>query len=187
MSTKPNILILYATWHGHARDVADHIAAISLASGVEPHVYNVNEITYADIAMAFDGVIVAGSVHFGRHPRALRQFVRSSLSRFSRARTAFVSISGAAASLEGRDEAEKYIEKFLTATNWKPDLVLSCAGALPYTKYGRFTRALMRFSSRTAGRPTDTSRDFVFTNWSSVDGFTHELIDLVAHAKAAVA
>jgi len=185
MSTKQNILILYATWHGQAREVAERIANVALANGVEPRLHDVKKITREEFERPFDGVVVVGSVHFGVHPRVLQTFVRTDLARISSHRSAFVSVSGSAASLEGRDHADGYIQKFLRATGWKPDLVLACAGAVPFTKYDPFTRALMKFTSRTSGRGTDTSKDYVYTNWASVEAFAHEFLELIARSKAA--
>ena len=178
---KQNILIVFATWHGQAREVAERIAAVALANGVEARLCDAQQATMNDD----DGIVVVGSVHFGAYARSLQRFVRASLARLSKQRSAFVSVSGAAASIAGRDEADSYIRKFLFTTSWKPDLILSCAGAIKYTQYGFFTRQLMKFTSRVSGRSTDTSRDHVYTDWPSVEAFAHEFLDLIRKSKAA--
>ena len=181
---KQNILIVSATWHGQAREVAERIATVALANGVDATLCDAQDATF-DYAPPIDGVVVVGSVHFGVYPGSLQRFVRGALPNLSKVSTAFVSVSGAAASIAGRDEADSYIRKFLNAAGWKPDLVLSCAGAIKYTQYGFFTRALMKFTSRVAGRSLDTSRDHVYTDWASVEAFAHELVDRIRKSKAA--
>jgi menaquinone-dependent protoporphyrinogen oxidase len=49
--------------------------------------------------------------------------------------------------------------------------VLPVAGALVYSKYSFFTKLIMKTISRRAGGPTDTSRDYEFTDWVALDRF----------------
>jgi menaquinone-dependent protoporphyrinogen oxidase len=180
---KPGILVIYATWHGQAREVAERFASIALANGADAEVREAGEVKHDDVSVV-DGVVIVGSVHFGSHGGVLRRLARRELKSLARVRSAFISVSGASASLEGRDQAEHYIQRFLRATGWRPDLILPCAGAIPFTKYDPFTRALMKFASRTAGRATDTSRDYVYTNWQAVDAFTHDFLGVVERSNA---
>lgn len=177
------IAILYSSKHGHVRTIAERLADIAAIRRIE--------CTVVDVRLAeetldhCDAVIIAGSVHFGRHARPLRRFVERNLPWLSANPSAFVSVSGSAASRDGAAEAEKYIHDFLRATGWNPDRFLSAAGAVLFTKYGPLTRLIMKFASRTAGREADTSRDVVYTNWATVDDFMHQFIDsLERHVRA---
>lgn len=171
------IAIVYATWHGQAEKVARRIADVACINGVEttageahsPEAQAISNETHA-------AAIVVGSVHFGRHPASLRDFVLKKLAVLSTLPTAFVSVSGAAAALSGEKEARDHIEKFLTATGWDPDVRLPVAGAIPYSKYGFITRHLMQFSSRVAGRDSDITRDYEYTDWFAVDAFVRHFL-----------
>lgn len=182
MATK--IALVYASRHGHVRAIAERLASIAAVRRVPCVVVDVKQAQ----GRALDGcdaVVIAGSIHFGHHARALRNFVKRRLPWLSSIPTAFVSVSGAAAALDGRAKAEEYIDDFMRVTGWKPDLRLSLAGAVLYTQYGAVTRLMMKFASRTAGRDTDTTRDYVYTNWSEADQFMHAFIDTLeryAHA-----
>ena len=79
-----------------------------------------------------------------------------------------------AASDTGPDPAG-YLARFATATRWKPGRTRAIAGALRYTSYGRVTRALMKLIAWRRDRPTDTSRDHVFTDWRAVARFADEI------------
>ena len=68
------------------------------------------------------------------------------------------------------------IDGFIKATGWRPARTLPVAGALLYTKYNFFIRFVMRRISRQAGGPTDTSRDYQFTDWAAIDRFVAELV-----------
>ena len=72
---------------------------------------------------------------------------------------------------EARASSQQYIDEALEATGWQPRLVKSFAGALQYREYDLFTRLLIKLISRHEGRPTDTSRDYDFTDWDEVERF----------------
>lgn len=180
MATK--IAVIYSSSHGHVRTIAERLASIAAIRRIECVVIDVR-LARGDALDDFDAAVIAGSVHFGRHSRSLRRFVVRRLTWLSSIPTAFVSVSGSAASLAGRAEAAKYLSDFLRTTGWQPDLRLSAAGAVLYTKYDPITRLVMKFASRTAGRDTDTSRDYVYTNWTELDQFMHGFVDtLERHA-----
>ena len=174
MTTK--IAIVYSSKHGHVRTIAERLSEIAAVRRVECVVVDVRTAAHRSF-LDCDAAVVAGSVHFGRHARSLQRFVKQSIAWLSAVPSAFVSVSGAAASLEGRAEAETYIANFLRATGWEPDLKLSAAGAVLFTKYGPITRLMMKFASRTAGRDTDRSRDYVYTNWTLLEQFMHQFLD----------
>jgi len=177
------IAIVYSSKHGHVRTIAERLAEIAAVRHVECSLTDVRSA--GEPFEACDAAVIAGSVHFGRHARVLRRFVARKLPWLSANPSAFLSVSGSAASLEGAAEAEKYIHNFLQTTGWQPDLTLSAAGAVLFTKYDPLTRLIMKFASRTAGRATDTSRDVVYTNWLAVDDFMHHFIDsLERHVRA---
>jgi menaquinone-dependent protoporphyrinogen oxidase len=182
MATK--IAVVYASTHGHVRKIAERFAEIAAMRRVECVVIDVR-LARGNALDGCDAVVIAGSVHFGRHAGGLRRFVARKLAWLSAIPTAFVSVSGSAASLDGGAKAEEYINDFARVTGWKPDFHLSVAGAVLYTKYDPITRLMMKFASRTAGRDTDTSRDYVYTNWNQVDQFMHAFVDaLERHAHA---
>jgi menaquinone-dependent protoporphyrinogen oxidase len=179
------IAIVYASRHGHVRAISEQLAAIAALRGVECTLYEVAAARHGQLTEDCDAVVIAGSVHFGRHARVLRRFVKGKLAVLSSVPSAFLSVSGSAVALEGRTKAEEYITDFIRVTGWQPDLTLSVAGALLYTKYDPITRLVMKFASRIAGRGTDTSRDYDYTNWPAVDAFMHQFIDTVERHTAA--
>ena len=50
----------------------------------------------------------------------------------------------------------------------------SVAGRVAYTQYSLPTRLVMQYVSRRTGRPTDTSRDWEFTDWEAVTRIAQE-------------
>jgi len=49
---------------------------------------------------------------------------------------------------------------------------------LTYCKYNFFIKLMMKTIARKAGGPTDTSRDYEFTDWATVDRFVLDRVDI---------
>jgi menaquinone-dependent protoporphyrinogen oxidase len=174
------IAIIYSSWHGHTRSIAEHMAGVAQAHGVTAEVVDVRRARR--VLDGVNGAIIAGSVHFGRHHRPLQRFIVRNRMRLSTMPTAFVSVSGAAASLDGRVKAAGYASELLAATGWQPDHQIVVGGAVLYTHYDPLTRLAMKFASRFAGRGTDTSKDYVYTEWFVVDEFVSSFLGTLDRA-----
>ena len=74
-------------------------------------------------------------------------------------------------------DAQRMIDVFVTDTGWRPEHALAAAGALAYSKYNFLVRFLMKRIARKAGAPTDTSRDYEFTDWPALDRFVEEIAE----------
>jgi menaquinone-dependent protoporphyrinogen oxidase len=59
--------------------------------------------------------------------------------------------------------------------------VLPVAGALAYSKYSFFVKLVMKTIAWKAGGPTDTSRDYEFTDWATLDRFVLERASVSTH------
>lgn len=79
-------------------------------------------------------------------------------------------------------QAEEYIVALLRETGWKPSAARSFSGAVTYTRYSWLTRQLLRAINRRKGLPTDTSRDWDFTEWNEVERFAADLAAAWARA-----
>lgn len=161
-----NVLIAYATSEGQTRKIAGRMAEFVSEYG---HAATVLDAAGAPVLSRgrYDAVIVAASVHRGRHQAAAERFVRGNLRALQRLPGAFFSVSLSAAGKEPRHrrDARKVADGFLRRTGWKPALVRPVAGALAYTRYGPVLRAVLRLIAWREGGDTDTSRDWEYTDW----------------------
>lgn len=166
------ILIVYATTEGQTAKIARHIAAALEDLG------HAVTVTLADEAPGletgtWDAVIVGASLHEGRFQRAAQGFVRAHRAALAALPGAFFGVSLGAASDDSaeRVEVERLIAGFGQAAGWQPARTASFAGALRYTRYSWLKRALMRHIAAREGGPTDTQRDYEFTDWDAVTRF----------------
>jgi len=56
-----------------------------------------------------------------------------------------------------------------------------------YTRYNYLVRIIMRAIAKKAGAATDTSRDYVYTDWVGLDKFTDALAEEIQRSPAASA
>jgi menaquinone-dependent protoporphyrinogen oxidase len=176
------ILIVYGSAYGQTARISQRIAQGLAQAGHRVITLDGKQLSPELSLAEYDGFVIAASVLFGHHQRYIEAFVRRHVDRLNAGPSAFVSVCGAAvgSAPEGMRQAQGYADTFLRQTGWRPQAIRLLAGALPYTKYGLFTRWMMKMISRRTGRPTDTSRDYDFTDWDDVDEFAHELAGTLA-------
>lgn len=175
------VLVIYASTHGHTAKIAGRVAEALREEGVEVDLRGVGDADGADPGHA-DGVVVAASVHQGRHQDELIDWVRHHHRALEARPTLFVSVSLTAAedSDEARAATRECIDVFLDDTGWTPERCEPVAGALQYREYDFFTRTLIRLMMKRGGHPTDTSRDYDYTDWDGVDRLAREFAKRVA-------
>jgi menaquinone-dependent protoporphyrinogen oxidase len=176
-----NVLIVYGTTEGQTRKIAGKLAEFASEYGHAATVVDAGAGSRALPHGRYDAVVVAASVHLGRHQVAVARLVRDNLKVLERLPAAFFSVSLSAAGQTSRQrrDAEKCADAFLRQTGWRPALVRPVAGALAYSRYGPLTRAMMRFIAWREGGDTDTARDFEYTDW---DRLRRDLELFLTHA-----
>lgn len=166
-----SIAVLYATSYGHTEQVARRIADVATRADAVAYAFDVRNLAPSFAFDQYDVIIFAGSVQFGKHQRRLERFVKRNREKLARVETAFVSVSGAAIKPADREEAAKFAETFYQRTGWRPSTSLLVGGAYPFTRYGFFTKWMMKKLVAQHGYPTDTTRDYDYTNWTEVEEF----------------
>jgi menaquinone-dependent protoporphyrinogen oxidase len=181
------VAVFFATREGQTSKIAHRVAEDLRAKGVSVDVVNVKEQPAISDWPTYATAFVAASVHTGHHEREMIDFARRYRDDLTRIGAVFISVSmseaGAEdvrASAERRErsaaDAQRMVDVFIKETGWKPECYLRVAGALLYTQYNFLVRFVMKRISRQNGGPTDTSRDYEFTDWPSLDRFVDEVI-----------
>jgi len=183
------ILAVFGSEYGQAEKVVRRVTCALEARGHELHVFRADALPVGFAIEAFDAVLVGASIIMGHYQNYVRAFVRRNLAALSARPAAFVSVSGSSPESvpEWRTAARGYVAAFIEETGWVPRWTATFAGALRYPRYGLVTRWIMKKISAKSGGPTDTSREFEFTDWDAVDRFAAELGDALAMGPAAAA
>jgi menaquinone-dependent protoporphyrinogen oxidase len=190
------VLIVYATREGHTRKVADYVAERIRANGLPVEVLNAAEIPKRFPLDTYRAAVVCASIHIGVHEREMVHFVKAHRVELAQIPTAFLSVSLAEVGAQdpkrppsereaSADEVNRMIEAFFANTGWRADIVAPVAGALMYSKYNWLVTWVMKRIARANKAPTDTSRDWVFTDWEALDRLADDLIARTAQATSA--
>lgn len=165
------ILIVYGTSHGWTTRIVERMAEVFRGMGMVPTLHRADHLPASLDLRGFEGALLAGSVQYGRHQRSLEKFATRHGVELSRMPAAFLSVCGALAGSYpgGPADAAKYRELFAQRTGWRPAMTWSVPGRVAYTQYPYLLRQVMKLISWRTGRPTDTSRDWEFTDWAEVD------------------
>jgi menaquinone-dependent protoporphyrinogen oxidase len=129
--------------------------------------------------------VLGASIHAGRHQQSAIDFVAREAKHLNALPAAFFSVSLSAGSRDPSelDAARHFAADFVRAAQWEPRRVTCFAGKLAYTQYGFFKRWIMRWIAAREGAPTDTSRDYDFTDWKAVREFA---LSVAADAREAL-
>jgi menaquinone-dependent protoporphyrinogen oxidase len=183
------IAVLYATREGHTRRIAERVAGNLRARGFDVECKNLRDHDAGAIDFSgFSAVVLAASVHAGKHEREMVKFVKKHRTELQLLPAAFLSVtlSEAGAEMSGMTQeqrarfsadVQKVIDKFFEDTAWRPERVKPVAGALLYSKYNPLVRFVMKRIAKEAGAATDTSRDYEYTDWVGLDRFVDELAE----------
>ena len=173
MATMGIIRVFCATTEGQTRRIAAQIAATIRQQGFESEVCTLTPSMPPIDWVGVRGVIVGASIHVGRHQRVALDFVRREAAHLNARPSAFFSVSLSAASRNPAevDAARGLATRFVRDAGWEPRRVACIAGKLAYTQYGVVIPQVMRFIAWREGAPTDTSRDYEFTDWAAVRQF----------------
>ncbi|MGI9335811.1 MAG: flavodoxin domain-containing protein [Gammaproteobacteria bacterium] len=172
------LLIAYATTEGHTRRIAEFMTERIEGAGHEVDLVDTATPEAALLTPIYVGAIVGGSVHQGHHQSSLEHFVKDNASWLNAIPIAAFSVSLCAATGDEDDDAEaqRLLDDFVDECGLTAGLKGCFAGALLYSKYDFFKRFVMRLIARREGGATDTSQDYVYTDWDEVGRFVDEFL-----------
>jgi menaquinone-dependent protoporphyrinogen oxidase len=178
------VAVFYATREGHTQRIAERIAADLRILGFDVDLLAARQHPPFSLSN-YSGAVLAASVHGGSHEKEMVQFVKDHRPELERITTAFLSVTLSEAGAEMLDKSpvehaqfvldvDRMLGKFFNETEWVPTLAKPVAGALLYTRYNFLVRLIMRRIARKAGAATDTSHDYVYTDWVGLDKFVDD-------------
>lgn len=173
-----NILILYGSTEGQTATIAERLAELFRGKGHPVTVLSGEHLPASFSVAGFDATIIGGSIHMGRYQPYVKAFITAHLDWLNAVPSALFTVCMAVRSQLAKDRAagRAYGERLLKETGWRPGLNQTFAGAVKYTRYGFFTRFMMKQISKREGGSTDTSRDHEYTDWAEVERFADEFL-----------
>ncbi len=165
------ILILYSTTDGHTREICARLERQIENAGHQVVVVPVTDAPDIDLGL-FDKIVIGASIRYGRHSKAVHDFIKGNLAMLASRPSAFFSVNAVARKPEkSRPETNPYLQKFLRQIRWRPQELAVFAGKLDYPRYGFLDRLMIRLIMWMTHGPTDPTTVVEFTDWEQVEAF----------------
>ncbi|QDT61428.1 Protoporphyrinogen IX dehydrogenase [menaquinone] [Stieleria bergensis] len=156
-------IVIYATCEGQTERIAKRCADVMRRSGVPTDTFNVTRNDVAELAVeSYDAVMLGSSLHYAEHDPRIAWCIREHA--------------------KDRAEAEWLADEFLRNERIEPTRRACFAGALRYSKYGWLKKRMMRWIAEKSGSKTETTHDYEYTDWDTVDQFAKDFAaDLIGN------
>jgi len=176
------VLIAYATSEGQTAKISQALSQQLQQTGHAVELSELQSHHPEPNAQRFDAVIVAASVHAGKHQKSAARFVTNNAEALRAKPTAFVSVGLAVAAAKdaGRQRADEQVKSFLNQVDWEPDLIEMLGGAFRYSQFSTIKRWIFRLSQRLFRKDLDrqgwpdVTADNEFTDWNELRRFGDE-------------
>ena len=162
------ILIAYGTIEGQTGKIARFLDTTLREQGYETDVLDTSDGT-RDVAWeTIERVVLAGSVHEQKHPRAFEVFAYAHRRELSALPTLLCSVSLNAAFPEGQAEAVSYIDAFKDRNELTTTRDLLVAGALHAAQYDYYATQVLQHVLLRGRSYAPHATEHEFTDWDAL-------------------
>ena len=174
------VLVLYGTTEGQTRKIAERAAVQIRERGHQAALRDGAALASEGDVETFDAFIIAASVHQQQHQEAITAFVMAHRKLLNAKPSAFISVSLSAVLEGGQAEAQNYVDRFVSVTEWQPRMTLLLGGALRFTEYDYFQEQIVKFIVLKGGNVASSGHDREFTDWKALAGFVDRFLQQAA-------
>jgi menaquinone-dependent protoporphyrinogen oxidase len=172
------ILILYSTTDGHTLKICQRLQQVIEQLGHQVTVIPVDEAARVDL-QAFDTLVIGASIRYGKHSKAVTDFIQRNTPLLESKANAFFSVNIVARKPNrNQPDTNPYLRKVLRQIAWRPQALAVFAGKLDYPRYRFFDRMMIRFIMLMTHGPTDPTAVIEFTDWQQVGEFGRRIAAL---------
>lgn len=171
-------VVIYATSNGHTERIVRAVEPVLVRAGHQVAMHRVDALPSGFTLEGFDHAVLAAPIYYGKYPKPFTGYVGRVAAELNAMPSNFISVCGSAgtdASAKALKGARDYVDKFLAASGWRPRDAEIVAGEIAFTRYGLVTKFVLRMINLAVGRSTDTSRDWVYTDWDALARFAERL------------
>ncbi len=173
-----NILILYSTTDGHTRKVCEFLQHFIEQQNNRVTLLSIDDAATIDIK-SYDKIVLGASIRYGKHGKAVYDFVREYQPQLDSLPNAFFSVN-LVARKPGRNTPEKnpYVKRFLKQITWQPKYLAIFAGKLDYPNYDFWDRKIIQMIMWMTRGPTDPGAVVEYTDWDQVEAFGQRICEM---------
>lgn len=170
-----DVLIIYSSTDGHTIKICSHLSEQLERLSLKVRTRELSEANQDDLNRA-NMVLIGAAIRYGKHRPEVYDFIRTNKATLETRLSGFFSVCLVARKAnKNTPQTNPYYKKFLSRSDWTPDLMAVFAGKVNYPIYNWSDRLMIRFIMWLTKGPTDPQTVKEFTNWQAVNNFATEI------------
>jgi menaquinone-dependent protoporphyrinogen oxidase len=179
-SMSRSILVLYMSRGGHTARIARRICAGIATGGGRAEMMDLVEATHEGIDWdRYDTVVVGAPVLYGTYDRTVFEFIARNRSQLEAKPNSFFNVSVVARTpAKATIAGNRYLQKFLQLSPWKPRDLKVIAGKVDYPSWPWHEQLMIQLIMKMTHGPTDRTAVIDYTNWDDVAAYGRHVLTL---------
>ncbi len=175
-----DVLVLYMSRNGHTARVARAITQSVVAAGAHADRMDLVEAAREGVDWNRYGTVAVGApVLYGSYDKRVFDFVAANKPHLEGKANSFFNVSVVARTpAKATVEGNRYMQKFLQLSAWKPADLKVFAGKVDYPNWPWHERKMIQLIMKMTHGPTDPSTVMDYTDWNEVAAYGRHLLTL---------
>ena len=175
-----SVLVLFMSRGGHTARIARHICASAVASGGRAEMMDLVEAEGEGVDwQRYDVVALGAPVLYGTYDKSVFRFIERHRAELASKPNSFFNVSVVARTPEKATiEGNRYMQKFLQLSPWKPRDLKVIAGKVDYPSWPWHERVMIQMIMKFTHGPTDPKTVIDYTKWDDVADYGRHLLAL---------
>jgi menaquinone-dependent protoporphyrinogen oxidase len=175
-----SVLVIYMSRQGHTARVARRLCESIVEAGGQATMMDVREATHEGVDWDRHDVVALGApVLYGTYDKSFLAFVAAHKADLDRKPNSFFNVSVVARTPEKATPAgNRYMQKFLEISPWKPRDLKVIAGKVDYPSWPWHERVMIQMIMKMTHGPTDPTTIIDYTDWNDVRAYGRHLLTL---------
>jgi menaquinone-dependent protoporphyrinogen oxidase len=175
-----SVLVLYMSRGGHTARIARRICEGVAEGGGRAEMMDLNEAVHEGVDWGRYEVIALGApVLYGTYDKGVFAFVAQHRASLEAKPSSFFNVSVVARTPEKATvEGNRYMQKFLQLSPWRPRDLKVIAGKVDYPSWAWYERLMIQLIMKYTHGPTDPRAVIDYTDWDDVRAYGKHLLTL---------
>jgi menaquinone-dependent protoporphyrinogen oxidase len=175
-----SVLVLYMSRGGHTARIARRICAAVTEAGGRAEMMDLNEAVHEGVDWGRHDVVALGApVLYGTYDKTVFEFIAAHRASLEAKPSSFFNVSVVARTPEKATvEGNRYMQKFLQLSPWRPRDLKVIAGKVDYPSWPWHERFMIQMIMKYTNGPTDPRTVIDYTDWEDVRAYGKHLLAL---------
>ncbi len=175
-----SVLVLYMSRGGHTARISRRICEGVVEAGGRAEMMDLNEAVHEGVDWGRYNVVALGApVLYGTYDKSVFAFIAAHRASLEAKPSSFFNVSVVARTPEKATiEGNRYMQKFLQLSPWRPHDLKVIAGKVDYPSWPWHERVMIQMIMKYTNGPTDPRTVIDYTDWDDVRAYGKHLLTL---------